>query len=164
MKILILMTLDERYVYASWGLWKNLDEDIRPKALNLLGYTDYLNSLNSYKGNWELCVAQVFMAILDEEKDDIVIGNAPITEKFDLVFNLTDGEHEESYVDKYMEILEPKLERQFNLHTAEESRMCLVNLKAAGKLISKLYKNRVNLESELQKIEQEYKEKIEKGE
>lgn len=162
MKILIMMPLDERYSFASVGLFNKIDEDIRDKVMIMPYYVDTLHQW--YKINWELAVKTALSQ--DEilyQQNDIIIGNLNKYSKFDIIFNITDGEHEEPYKDNYVELIEKKENKNYELHTADESKFCLVNFEAAGKLISKLYKDGKVSEEKLKELKEEYERKLESG-
>lgn len=162
MKILVLMPLDERYVYASWGLYKQLSAKAKEKTFNMLGFVDYLHQ--TFKGPWNAGVgAAIKSADGVYASYDIVFGNMSKFAKFDIIFNITDGQTEEPYEDRVIKKLEEEIMSKFELHTADESKFCLVNFEAAGKLISRLYENGKASEEKLEELKEEYERKLESG-
>lgn len=163
MKILVLMPLDERYVYASWGLYKQLSEEAKEKTFNMLGFVDYLHLTK--KGPWNAGVGTA-LKVVDNmyESYDIIFGNINKSAEFDVIFNLTDGENEEPYDDKTIKKMEEELAVHYDLHTADESKFCLVNFEAAGRLISKLYTDGKISEEKIKNLKEEYERKLEDGE
>lgn len=156
------MPLDERNSYASVGLFNKIDEDIRDKVMTMPYYVDTLHQW--YKIPWDLAVkTALYQGETLYQQNDIIIGNLSKYSNFDIIFNMTDGEHEEPYKDNYIEMIEKKEGKSFEVHTAEESKMCLINFEAAGKLISKLYKDGKASEERLKELKEEYERKLEEG-
>ena len=162
MKILVLVPLDERYVYASWGLYKQLSDEAKAKTFNMLGFVDYLHQV--FKGPWNAGVGSAIKAVDGMySQNDIIFGNTSKFAQFDIIFNLTDGETEEPYDDKVIKKLEEEIKTKYELHTADESKFCLVNFEAAGKLISNLYKEGKLSEERLKELKEEYERKLKDG-
>lgn len=161
MRILILMPLDERCVFSSWGLYKELEN--KDKVLNLVGFTDYMYQTRGKKDLWEVAVASTINSI-DSSSYDIVIGNASIEDKFDIIFNMTDGVNQEPYEDLCIKKGEELLNCDFNLHKAEESKLCLIDFKASAELINSLYRDGKDSEEKIQEIKKRYEDRLALGE
>lgn len=158
MKILILMPIDERCVFASMGLYKRFNPELQKSTLNLVGFADYL--YQTKKCRWEHAAATALSKDVPVEDYDIVIGNTEKCKEFDLIFNLYDGENDVPYKDYVIEKVEQLLDRKFELHTAEESKFCLRNFDAAADLLNSLYTKGKLKEEKLQEIEKEYEQRM----
>ena len=107
MKILVLMPLDEKWVYMASGLYKALPNEVQAKTFAMPMFMQYAIT-TKITPNWLYATFDALLALKGvykaaENGDLIVIGNAPKDMQFDAIFNFQDIEEDMPYEDKLME-------------------------------------------------------------
>ena len=168
MKILVLMPLNERYVYLSSAIYKGLDDEIKKITLAIPMFADYLRTVK-YGGDWlyptvfALYSADKMCSQVKKDQNLIIIGNVSKDYElspFDLIFNFQDDELKLPYEDKFLtkarEICkdeEPIMKLMTNMHKANESLYPLTNCGATAILLTELIKSNQPLEELKSKYE-----------
>lgn len=165
MKILVLMPLDERYVYLSSAIYKGLDDEVKKITFAIPMFADYLRAVKYggedsndwlYPTVFALYSANKMCSQVKKDENLIIIGNVSKDYElspFDLIFNFQDDELKLTYDDKFLikaqEICkdeEPIMKLMTNIHKAEESLYPLTNCGATAILLTELIKSNKPLE------------------
>ena len=173
MKILILMPMDERMVYAATGIYKYLPDDKKDITFSIPMFMQYLVTTNTC-GDWlhAIFLAQIAAKhFIEQHKDYIIIGNVDANNKFDVVFNFQDIDedldYEDKALDKFKEVINNSEEveaKNFllsyinNLHLASESKMPLHNCRATAQFLSDV----IDSDPHLEQFESQKREAIDK--
>lgn len=152
MKMLILMPLDEKMVYAATGIYKELPDEVKDITFNMPMMMEYL-IVTKQAENYENAAVDVLYSACKvyeaaENNNLVVIGNMPKNFKFDYVYNFQDIEQALPYKDLFIENLLKKCKEVLeednivfkyldNLHTADESLLSLENCEATAHFIGK---------------------------
>lgn len=169
MKILVLMPCDERMVYNAAKLYQELPKEIKDITFNMPMFMDYLVNVKIVD-NWVMAfydalisAEKLYAAAQKSKKDLIIFGNMPLNLPFDAVFNFQDAEEKLPYEDKFLEKIkeivadEPILAACVEkMHSAEESKLSLINCKASAEFLSKYIKT----DPKLEEIKEKYKDKL----
>lgn len=169
MKILVLMPLEEQYVYAATGIYKNMPEDVQQITFAMPMFMEYLVT-TKISNNWTFALYDALISAKNiynaaEDRDLIIIGNISSDLKFDAVFNFQDIEKELDYKDLTIKKLlsldaiknDPVLFQPIAaLHEAHESTFTLKNCEATADFLSSFIKTDPHLEQ----IEKTYQDKI----
>lgn len=155
MKMLILMPLDEKWVYAATGIYKEIEDEMKTLVFFMPMMMEYLIQ-TKIAPDWATAAVetiysacQVYEAAGDD--DLVIIGNLPTSYKFDIIHNFQDIEEALPYKDLFIEKLSevchdtlPDTDIVFkyidNLHKAEESDLALQDCEATAHLISAILK------------------------
>lgn len=107
------------------------------------------------------------LSALNKNDDYLLIGNAPADVKFDAIFNFQDIEVDEKYEDKFLEKVAELVKADeslytlvSNLHTADESKMCLHNCIATADFLAAYMGT--DPQPQLDKIKEKYEETLKK--
>lgn len=168
MKILLLMPIDEQHTVAATEIYKDLPNEIREKTFSMPMYMQYLVSTHIAK-YWEYALVDTMYAsnkllsALDKKDDYLLIGNAPAAVEFDAIFNFQDIEFDEKYEDKFLKKVAELVKADetlynlvSNLHTADESKMCLHNCLATADFLAAY----MGTDPRLDKIKEKYEETL----
>lgn len=175
MKILVLMPLDEKWVYAATAIWDKMDDEIRDHCFAMPMFMQTTVTWGRSR-NWTdaaffalKCSEYVYQTAEKEGDPLIIIGNMPKDFKFDAVFNFQDMEETLPYEDKFMDKIKESLKKVSsedvlllegminNLYTAEDSTFSLTNCQATADFLGAYMK----AEIDFKKIEEEYKKALE---
>lgn len=174
MKILVLMPLNERMVYAATSIYRHLADDKQEMTFAMPMFMEYAVDTKMCE-DW---LHAVFFAEIaarnfyEKHNDCIIIGNLNKNMKFDMIFNLQDLDEDFPYEDKgiqkFIEVINQSeadeesksflLKYINNLHTNEDSEMPLHNSRATAEFLSNMIDSDPHLEkfaAEKEKILQE---------
>lgn len=171
MKILVLMPLDEKWVYMAEGIYDKLPLEVRNKTFAMPMFMQYCITTKLTK-NWVeaaldalISLKQIYAAA-GQQGDLIVIGNSDKGLKYDAVFNFQDLEFDMPFKDALMDrvktVLEPHKEvfkYISNLYTDEDSKMPLHNTRATADFLAAY----LQTDPKIEQIEKEYRDKLKNG-
>lgn len=170
MKILILMPLNEPWVYAANGIYKALPAEVRDKTFAMPMFMQYCITTKMAE-NWMYAVfdaavaaKHVYEAAERAQDDLIIIGNCGADLKFDAIFNFQDIEEDLEYKDRYLEKLrlliqdseDEDLKKWLVMHEANESKMPLHNCVATADFLTAY----LNSDPHLSDIKALFKDKL----
>lgn len=181
MKILVLMPLDEKWVYAATAIWDKMDDEIRDHCFAMPMFMEttvvWGRSRNWFDAAFFALKCSEYVYKTAEKEGDplIIIGNMPKDFKFDVVFNFQDMEETLPYEDRFMDRIKKALKEiplvgkesstdsillegmVSNLYTAEDSTFSLTNCQATADFLSAYMKSEIDFKE----IEEEYKKALE---
>ena len=167
MKILVLMPLDEKWVYMANGLYNSLPVEVRDKTFAMPMFMQYCITTKSTP-NWLYATFDALVAVKSvynaaKDGDLIIIGNCDKDMKFDAIFNFQDIEVDLPYEDKLMEKTREivKSDKELlgyttNLYTNEDSIMPLHNIVAAADFLAAY----LDTDPKIEQIRKQYQEKV----
>lgn len=167
MKILVLMPLNERMVYAATGIYRYLPDDKKDITFSMPMFMEYAVDTKICE-DWlhALFLASITAREFYKNNEDcIIIGNLPINMKFDMIFNFQDIEVDLPYQDlgimKFIEVINQSdadedsknflLKYLVDLYSADASTMPLHNCHATAEFLS----NMMDSDPHLEKFEEE---------
>lgn len=167
MKILVLMPLDEKWVYMANGLYNALPIEAREKTFAMPMFMQYAITTKTTP-NWLYAQFDALVAVKGvynaaKDGDLIVIGNCDKDMKFDAIFNFQDIEKDMPYEDLLLEKTKEvvKSDEQLlgyltNLYTNKDSIMPLHNVAAAADFLAAY----LNTDPKIEQIRKQYQDKI----
>ena len=177
MTILVLMPLDEKYVYLANALYSALPNNIKDKTLCMPMFMQWAITTKATK-TWteamfmSLVTVQSAARIATTTKDDLlVIGNCDKKFKFDVVFNMQDAERSEAYKDLFIDKIVEKIDELgpedtdrdllssyiSHLYGDKDSKMALRNIVATADFLTAYMGTGVDLDD----IKAKYRDKLE---
>lgn len=167
MKILVLMPLDEKWVYMATGIYNALPAEVRNKTFAMPMFMQY-SITTKITRNWLYATFDALVAVKSvykaaQDGDLIVIGNCDKDMKFDAVFNFQDIFEDLPYQDLLMKKTkdlvkedEQLLDYLTNLYTNEDSIMPLHNVTAAADFLAAY----LDTDPKIEQIKKQYQDKI----
>lgn len=167
MKILVLMPLDEKWVYMANGLYSALPQEVKEKTFAMPMFMQYSITTKATP-NWLYAQFDALVAVKSvykaaQDGDLIVIGNCDKDMKFDVIFNFQnlteDMPYEDLLLEKSKELV--KEDKQLlsyltNLYTNEDSKMPLHNISAAADFLAAY----LDTDPKIEQIQKQYQDKI----
>ena len=150
MKILLLMPLDEKYVWIATAIFSRLNEKVKQVTFPMPMYMEYLFQTKKAE-NWTYAMFDtivsanyLYKTAKEKNEDFILIGNCKAENEFDAVFNFQDIEEELPYKDNFLEHIqtlvndEPLLKDTLaGFHQQSESQMSLINCTATAHFLER---------------------------
>ncbi len=168
MKILVLMPLDEKWIYMANGIYNALPVETRERTFVMPMFMQYCIT-TKIADNWAYAVydavvaaKKVYETATNAKDDLIIIGNCAADLEFDAVFNFQDLEEDLPYEDKYIEKLrlvvkeDEDLTKWLVMHEAEESKMSLHNCRATADFLDAYLKT----DPHIDEIREMFKDKL----
>lgn len=167
MKILVLMPLDEKWVYMANGIYSALPADVQNVTFAMPMFMQYAVT-TKITPNWLYATFDAILAIKSVYKaakdgDLIVIGNAPKDMEFDAIFNFQDLELDMPYEDLLMEKTrevvkedEELLGMVTDLYTNADSIMPLHNITATADFLAAY----LDTDPKTEQIKKQYQDRI----
>lgn len=161
MKILVLMPLDEKYVYAATGIYKSLSKEMKDITFAMPMFMQYAIS-TKISPDWVYAAFDTIVsaesiyktASANKDGDLIIIGNIDKKYEFDAVFNFQDIEddsleYKDYFIEKVKDVVKDSeilLSKINNLHDASESKMSLKDCKATAHFLENYIKAKAKVE------------------
>ncbi len=167
MKILVLMPLDEKWVYMANGIYRNLPQEVKDITFAMPMFMQYCITTKAVP-NWLYATFDALVAVRNAynaagEGDLIVIGNCDKKLEFDAIFNFQDLAIDLRYSDLLMEKTKDLVKdaedlRSYvdNLYTADDSKMPLHNCLATANFLTAY----LQTDPKLEEIKKEYQDKV----
>ena len=167
MKILILMPLDEKWVYMANGIYSALPAKAKDVTFGMPIFMQYCMTTKATP-NWIYAVYDALVAVRSvyeaaKDEDLIIIGNCSKDLEFDEIFNFQDIEEDMPFEDKFMEKIQELVKEDEsltkyvnNLYTNDDSKMALHNITATADFIAAY----LETDPKIEQIKNEYKDKI----
>lgn len=167
MKILVLMPLDEKWVYMANGIYNALPPETRNITFAMPMFMQYAITTkicpNWLYATFDALVAAKSVYNSAQDGDLIMIGNCDKSFQFDAIFNFQDIEQDMPFEDKMMEktknlVKEDESLAKYvnNLYTNSDSKMPLHNIIATANFLN----DYLGTDPKLDKIKKEYEGKI----
>ena len=167
MKILVLMPLDEKWVYMANGLYSALPAKVKDKTFTMPMFMQH-GIITKLIPNWLWAPFDALVAakeVYKAAKDDdlIIIGNCDKSLQFDAIFNFQDLFEDLPYEDLFLEQVKKDVQSDelllntvTNLYTNKDSIMPLHNVAAAADFLTAY----LDTDPKIEQIKKQYKNKI----